>query len=193
MTTLLRRPSRRGIALSLILMGASAATAQRFVWPPAAGDRMAQAPANQPLGDQPTGNQPASDQPLVENQPLDNGTLWGPPPTVPAAADPAAAEEPLNVAARPTTASASQSFPAFGALAAGGATQWKILENPNGPHTALVFDPVRQVFAVYHVDAASGQIMLKSVRNLSADLQLPQFNSSNPAPKDIQGMLNEAR
>lgn len=70
---------------------------------------------------------------------------------------------------------------------------WRILENPNGPHTALFFDPVRQVFAVYHVDSGSGQIMLKSIRNLSADLRLDQFNSSNPAPKDIQAMLEEAR
>ncbi|QDT69681.1 hypothetical protein MalM25_26200 [Planctomycetes bacterium MalM25] len=70
---------------------------------------------------------------------------------------------------------------------------WRILENPNGPHTALFFDPVRQVFAVYHIDSGSGQIMLKSIRSLSADLRLEQFNSSNPAPKDIQAMLEEAR
>lgn len=75
----------------------------------------------------------------------------------------------------------------------GAPIDWRILENPQGPHVALFFDPVRQVFAVYHVDSASGQIMLKSVRRLSADLQLEQFNSSTPAPKDIQAMLDEAR
>ncbi|MEO0529559.1 MAG: hypothetical protein AAF266_03175 [Planctomycetota bacterium] len=74
-----------------------------------------------------------------------------------------------------------------------GPIAWKILENPNGPNAAYIFDPVRQVFAVYHVDSTSGQIMLKSVRSLAADLQLDQFNSSNPAPKDIQSMLDEAR
>lgn len=73
------------------------------------------------------------------------------------------------------------------------ALDWRILENPQGPHTALFFDPVRQVFAVYHVDSASGQIMLRSVRSLAADLRLEQFNSSNPAPKDIKSMLDEAR
>lgn len=74
-----------------------------------------------------------------------------------------------------------------------GQLNWQILENPKGPHAVLIFDPVRQVFAVYHVDSAAGAIMLKSVRNVAADLRLDQFNSSNPAPKDIQSMLDEAR
>ncbi len=94
---------------------------------------------------------------------------------------------PLQVPAAPVTAAIPM------APASGGRLDWRVLENPNGPHVALIFDPVRQVFAVYHVDSAAGQIMLKSVRNLSADLQLDQFNSSNPAPKDIQSMLDEAR
>lgn len=162
----------RLLALVAVLAVATAAAAQRFVWPPAAGDQMAQAPANQPPV-----NQPPADE-----------TMWTSPRTAPATA-----EEPLNLAARPATAVNNSTFPAFAVPAGGGQTQWQILENPNGPHAALIFDPVRQVFAVYHVDSASGQIMLKSVRNLSADLQLPQFNSSNPAPKDIQEMLDEAR
>lgn len=70
---------------------------------------------------------------------------------------------------------------------------WRILDNPNGPDTALFFDPVRRVFAVYHVDSASGQIMLKSVRSLAADLQLEQYDTSKPGPRDIQQMLDEAR
>lgn len=70
---------------------------------------------------------------------------------------------------------------------------WQILENPNGPHTALILDPVRQVFAVYHVDPGSGEIKLKSVRNLSHDLRLPHHNSNSPTPKDIQLMLEDSR
>jgi len=87
---------------------------------------------------------------------------------------------------RPAAAAVGQAGPAA-------PLDWRILENPNGQHTALIFDPVRRVFAVYHVDSASGQIMLRSVRSVSADLRLEQFNSSNPAPKDIRGMLDEAR
>ena len=98
---------------------------------------------------------------------------------------------------RANQAESSPAAPVATVVAAGPPSRapvdWRILENPNGPHTALFFDPVRQVFAVYHVDSGSGQIMLKSIRNLSADLRLDQFNSSNPAPKDIQSMLEEAR
>ncbi|TWU00210.1 hypothetical protein Pla108_11560 [Botrimarina colliarenosi] len=157
----------RWLAVLVVVGSASVALAQRFVWPPAAGDRMA-----------------------------DN--------TAPAAstAAPGDEEPPLNLASRADETPVSRPFATVTAAAmptpspapaGGNRLDWQILENPNGPHTALIFDPVRQVFAVYHVDSASGQIMLKSVRNLSADLRLPQFNSSNPAPKDIQSMLDEAR
>ena len=160
----LQRPASRWLAVGLSLAVASVVAAQGFVWPPAAGDRDRQREAS----------------PLTETDGF-----------APAEAAPRPAEEPLTYT--PAPAVASQPVAVAPAPLGGSPTQWKILENPNGPHTALIFDPVRQVFAVYHVDSASGQIMLKSVRNLSADLQLPQFNSSNPAPKEIQGMLNEAR
>lgn len=160
-----QRPSitLRWTPLVLVPVLATAAAAQRFVWPPAAGDRMA-------------------------------------PPEATAAEAPGQvgfdAEPPLTLAARPEGLGGQPmaAAPAIQPASAGpGRLDWQILENPNGPHTALIFDPVRQVFAVYHVDAASGQIMLKSVRNLSADLRLEQFNSGAPAPKDIQAMIDEAR
>lgn len=163
--TTLQLPASRWLALGLTLALATVVAAQGFVWPPAAGDRVSQGRANS-----------------SEIQAIEGGPVGSRP-----------AEEPLSFAARPTAAVASQPAPAVPLPLGGGQTQWKILENPNGPHAALIFDPVRQVFAVYHVDSASGQIMLKSVRNLSADLRLEQFNSGAPAPKDIQAMLNEAR
>lgn len=119
--------------------------------------------------------------------PTEENSGRGPAETAPAvdvAVEQTVAEVPEPRAIAPTTRPAS---PSASPIA------WQILENPNGPNAAYIFDPVRQVFAVYHVDSASGQIMLKSVRSLAADLQLDQFNSSNPAPKDIQSMLNEAR
>lgn len=108
-------------------------------------------------------------------------------PGIPVGAEQQAFSAPSGFATAPVAPVAAVAPPARAPV------DWRILENPNGPHTALFFDPVRQVFAVYHVDSGSGQIMLKSIRNLTADLRLDQFNSSNPAPKDIQAMLEEAR
>lgn len=157
------RSSGTTLATLVIAGAATAALAQRFVWPPAAGDK----------------------QPPYPSERVEAASA-----TEPLAVDPqrvASAGPSLTVGSRTDV----QVAPA--APSGAGPIEWRILENPNGPHTACVFDPVRQVFAVYHVDSASGQIMLKSVRNLSADLRLDQFNSSNPAPKDIQSMLDEAR
>lgn len=83
--------------------------------------------------------------------------------------------------------------PAPPAAPAGGVPQpgleWQILEKPNGPHVAVVFDPVRRVLAVYHIDPADGAIKLKSVRSLGIDLRLRQFNSSDPTPDELESAL----
>jgi hypothetical protein len=42
---------------------------------------------------------------------------------------------------------------------------------------------------VYHVERSTGEITLKSVRNLTWDLQMVQFNSGNPLPQDIRNGL----
>lgn len=167
--TTLPRPASRSLAVGLTLAVATVVAAQGFVWPPAAGDRVAQRETYQ------------TEVQAIEQSPFD-----------PSAGVTRSVGQPLN-AVRPTMVAAGQPAPTVVTPLGSGLTQWKILENPNGPHAALIFDPVRQVFAVYHVDSASGQIMLKSVRNLSADLRLEQFNSGAPAPKDIQAMLDEAR
>lgn len=140
------------------------AVAQKFVWPP--------------TGSNTTSNKaPNTDEFREGTRPITPlGTDSRVVPTVANVPEP----RPLTPTTRPAAPSASP-------------LGWQILENPNGPNAAYIFDPVRQVFAVYHVDKASGQIMLKSVRSLAADLQLDQFNSSKPTPKDIQSMLDEAR
>lgn len=55
--------------------------------------------------------------------------------------------------------------------------------------TVTVVDPKQRVLAVYHVDRSSGAIALKSVRNLTYDLQMVEFNSGNPLPQDIRNGL----
>jgi hypothetical protein len=53
-----------------------------------------------------------------------------------------------------------------------------------------VIDPHSRVMSVYHVDLASGTITLRSVRNITWDLQLREFNGVNPLPGEIRAMLN---
>jgi hypothetical protein len=55
--------------------------------------------------------------------------------------------------------------------------------------TVTVIDPKQRVMAVYHVDRGSGEISPKSVRNLTWDLQMIEFNSGNPLPQDIRNGL----
>ena len=69
---------------------------------------------------------------------------------------------------------------------------WQILENPGGPHWVVVVDPERQVLAVYQVDQATGEIILKSVRSVSDDLRLKQHNTSKPTPREVRAMLDES-
>lgn len=52
-----------------------------------------------------------------------------------------------------------------------------------------VIDPVARVMSVYHVNRASGEITLKSVRNLHWDLMVEQFNGASPSPKEIRALL----
>lgn len=52
-----------------------------------------------------------------------------------------------------------------------------------------VIDPATHVMSVYHIDLATGQIALKSVRNIHWDLQLTYFDCASPLPQEIQAQL----
>lgn len=63
-------------------------------------------------------------------------------------------------------------------------------EDPSGgPTRVIVVDPGLKRMAVYHVPTDSGAIQLKSVRNLTIDLQVQEFNSGDPSPIDMQKTL----
>jgi hypothetical protein len=57
------------------------------------------------------------------------------------------------------------------------------------PLTVTVIDPQQRAMAIYHVDRATGEIALRSVRNLNWDLQMVQYNSASPLPQDIRNGL----
>lgn len=95
------------------------------------------------------------------------------------------------------TAGRGSSEPAFGGP--GGLTNVSPLQDTglitqvtaeNGqPLTVTVVDPRQRAMAIYHVDRSTGEITLRSVRNLTWDLQMVQYNSGNPLPQDIRSGL----
>jgi hypothetical protein len=56
-------------------------------------------------------------------------------------------------------------------------------------HALIVVDPILRQVAVYHVDAAAGTLTLKSSRDISADLQVGDFNAQEPKPASLRKML----
>jgi len=54
-----------------------------------------------------------------------------------------------------------------------------------------VIDPQLRTACIYHIDRDSGEISLKSVRNIHWDLQLSEFNSTSPKPQEIRAMLEQ--
>jgi hypothetical protein len=62
---------------------------------------------------------------------------------------------------------------------------------PAGGQQIVVVDPSARVMGSYAVDAQSGEIALKSVRNFSWDFYLEAFNAAQPAPQDIKALLEK--
>ncbi len=54
-----------------------------------------------------------------------------------------------------------------------------------------VVDPSTKVVGVYHIDTATGDIVLKSVRNIHWDLQMVEFNGASPSPREIRTLLEQ--
>jgi hypothetical protein len=69
------------------------------------------------------------------------------------------------------------------------------LATPAGEHAqqVTVIDPEKHVLSVYHIDLVSGEIVLKSVRNIHWDLQMTEFNATAPAPGAIRAMLDQKK
>jgi hypothetical protein len=55
----------------------------------------------------------------------------------------------------------------------------------------LLIDPRQRVMGVYQIDANTGEIALKSVRNFNWDMQLSEFNSASPLPREIRSLVDQ--
>jgi hypothetical protein len=54
-----------------------------------------------------------------------------------------------------------------------------------------VIDPAQRAMAIYHVNGTTGEIALKSVRNMTWDLQMVQYNSGKPLPQEVRDMRTQ--
>jgi len=72
-----------------------------------------------------------------------------------------------------------------------GAGLW-VSDSPldDGRRLLIVIDPATRHAAVYHVDPASGGLTLKSVRDISWDLAVDEFNAQEPRPAALKKMLD---
>lgn len=61
-------------------------------------------------------------------------------------------------------------------------------EANNSQHLAVI-DARSRVLGIYEVNRSSGAITLRSVRNIHWDLQMEEFNSTNPSPREIRAIL----
>ena len=57
---------------------------------------------------------------------------------------------------------------------------------PNGPPQIVVVEPSTRTMAVYHVEPTQGKIQLRSVRKLTWDLRMEQFNGVQPLPSELR-------
>ncbi len=87
------------------------------------------------------------------------------------------------------SASAQQAPPTAGM--AGVSSRWLVTNfqtAATGPTTLTVVEPQTKIVAVYHIIRETGEIQLKSVRNINGDLTLEAFNTGSPSPADIRKM-----
>jgi hypothetical protein len=50
-------------------------------------------------------------------------------------------------------------------------------------------DPRTRTMCVYHIDGKSGEVTLKSVRNVSWDMQMLEFNATSPTPRELRSQV----
>ena len=75
------------------------------------------------------------------------------------------------------------SMPNFGA--AGQLITYLIPSTDAKPTALTIVEPATKRIVVYHIDKTSGEITLKSARNISGDLGLDYWNSGSPLPSEI--------
>lgn len=99
----------------------------------------------------------------------------------------------LAVGSWPETIAASAQRAGVAAAAAAGQELFAFA-SPTEDHgqMMIVLDPRTRVVSVYHV-SPKGELALRSVRNIDADLRLSEYNGVSPLPHEIRSMLDRGR
>ena len=63
------------------------------------------------------------------------------------------------------------------------------VQDGEGNQQVTLIDPVGRAMSVYHIETASGEITLRSVRRFHWDLQMEEFNGTSPSPRDIRSLI----
>ena len=61
----------------------------------------------------------------------------------------------------------------------------------DGRTQMTLIDTRQRVLSVYHIDPSKGEVALRSVRNISWDLRMTQFNGVSPLPQEIRSLLEQ--
>jgi hypothetical protein len=87
----------------------------------------------------------------------------------------------------------SQPAPQGGSPVYGSGGELIAVPTPMGDKGQLltVIDPRQQTMGVYSIEAATGKITLRSVRNIRFDLMMMDFNPDNPTPREIRAQLEQ--
>jgi hypothetical protein len=64
-----------------------------------------------------------------------------------------------------------------------------VLESEGRSARVIVIDSTQRVMAVYEIGREKGEIKFLSSRNLTYDMQMLGFNSTDPSPEDIKKTL----
>ncbi len=64
-------------------------------------------------------------------------------------------------------------------------------DTADGRQQVVVIDSKTRVMSVYHIEHKTGTITLMSVRSLAADLEMEEYNTGQPLPREIRAIQNK--
>ena len=64
-------------------------------------------------------------------------------------------------------------------------------DTADGHQQVVIIDSKTRGMTVYHIDHKTGTSTLKSARNIQADLEMDEFNTDSPLPREIRAVLNK--
>lgn len=99
----------------------------------------------------------------------------------------------LAAAGRSAGPIASAAPPAIGQAGTPGTPLW-VTMTPIGDdrQMLIVVDPNERTAAVYHVEAATGTMTLKSARSIRWDLLVGEFNAQEPTPSALRKLIESS-